>query len=168
MHLSSQRCSQVLSNKDRRNGVGKPVIKLASLGSGQLVTQMVCCNGSFLKPAQPMCDGRTASSPFRRLAGRGVFFRGFPYPWVLHLVLSLNRTVFMHDATSCFREDSLCYRVGPCDTLSCFFFSAPWLQRSQSSLVQETPSAKDIVKQILAMRRRRCHSSLSVLRSILN
>ena len=43
----------------------------------------------------------------------------------------------MHDATSCSREDSLNERVGPCDTLSCFFFSALWLQRSQSILVQE-------------------------------
>ena len=30
--------SHVLSNKDRRNGFGKPVFKLASLGSGQLFT----------------------------------------------------------------------------------------------------------------------------------
>ena len=30
--------SQVLSIKDRRNGIGKPVFKLASLGSGQLFT----------------------------------------------------------------------------------------------------------------------------------
>ena len=30
--------SQVLSTKDRRNGIGKPVFKLASLGSGQLFT----------------------------------------------------------------------------------------------------------------------------------
>ena len=30
--------SQVLSIEDRRNGVGKPVFKLAPLGSGQLFT----------------------------------------------------------------------------------------------------------------------------------
>ena len=30
--------SQVLSIKDRRNGIGKPVFKLASLGSGQTLT----------------------------------------------------------------------------------------------------------------------------------
>ena len=30
--------SHVLSIKDRRNGVGKPVFKLASLGSGQTLT----------------------------------------------------------------------------------------------------------------------------------
>ena len=50
----------------------------------------------------------------------------------------------MHDATSCSREDSLFERVGPCDTLSCLFLSALWLQRSQSILVQETQPAKDI------------------------
>ena len=30
--------SQILSIEDRRNGVGKPVFKLASFGSGQLFT----------------------------------------------------------------------------------------------------------------------------------
>ena len=50
----------------------------------------------------------------------------------------------MHDAASCSKEDSLCERVGPCDTLSCFFFSALWLQRSQFILVQEIQSPKDI------------------------
>ena len=30
--------SQVLSIKDRRSGIGKPVLKLASLGSGQTFT----------------------------------------------------------------------------------------------------------------------------------
>ena len=62
----------------------------------------------------------------------------------LHLVLVFTRCVLLHDAASCSREDSLCERVGPCDTLSCFFFSALWLQRSQSLLVQEIQSAKDI------------------------
>ena len=51
-----------------------------------LVFLMKCCNGSSLKPAgwlrtvRPMCDGRPFASPlFRRLAGRGQFFRGFPF-----------------------------------------------------------------------------------------
>ena len=36
-----------------------------------------------------MCDGRPfASALFRRLAGRGALFRGFPFRWVLHFVLS--------------------------------------------------------------------------------
>ena len=38
MHLSSHARSQGLSIKDRRNGVGKPVFKLAPFGSGQLFT----------------------------------------------------------------------------------------------------------------------------------
>ena len=110
-----------------------------------LVFPVKCCNGSSLKPARPMCDGRPFTSPlFRRLAGRGALFGGFPFRWVLHFVLFLTRSVIMHDATSCSREDSLYERVGPCDTLSCFFFSALWLQRSQSILVQEIQSAKDI------------------------
>ena len=92
-----------------------------------------------------MCDGRPFTSPlFRRPAGRGVLYRGFPFRWVLHFVLSLTRGVIVHDSASCSREDSRNERVGPCDTLSCFFFSALWLQRSQSILVQEIQSAKDI------------------------
>ena len=60
-----------------------------------------------------MCDGRPfASSPFRRMAGRVAFFRGFLFRWVSHLVLSLTRSVIMHDAASCSREDYLCER-GP-------------------------------------------------------
>ena len=91
--------SQVLSIKDRRNGVGKPVFKLAPFGSGQLFALVApdlcvpgvllkCCRRSSLKPARPMCDGRPFASPlFRRLAGRGALFRGFPFRWVLHFVL---------------------------------------------------------------------------------
>ena len=49
-----------------------------------LVFLVKCCNGSSLKPARPMCDGRPFASPlFCRLAGRGALFRGFPFRWVL-------------------------------------------------------------------------------------
>ena len=108
-----------------------------------LVFVLKCCNGFSVKPARPMCDDHLfASSPFRRLAGRGAFFRDFPFRWVLHVVLSLTRSVC--DATSCSREDSL-YDCGrPCDALSCLFFSALWLQQSQSLLVQDIQSAKNI------------------------
>ena len=68
----------------------------------------------------------------RRLAGRGAFFRGFLFRRVSRLVLSLTRSVLLHDAASCSRADSLCERVGPCDTLTCFFFAALWRQQSQS------------------------------------
>ena len=93
-----------------------------------------------------MCDGRLfASSPFRRLAGRGALFRGFPFRWVLQLCsLSLTRSVIVYDTASYSREDSLYEGGRPCDALSCLCFSALWLQQSQSLLVQEIQSAKEI------------------------
>ena len=75
--------SQILSIKDRGNGIG---FKLAPLGSGQeftllhliclfLVFRLRCCNRFSLKSTDLMCDGCTLASPlFRRLAGRGAFF----------------------------------------------------------------------------------------------
>ena len=52
-----------------------------------------------------MCDGRPfASPPSRRLAGRGAIFRGVPFRWVLHFVLSLTRCLTIHDVTSCTRR----------------------------------------------------------------
>ena len=92
-----------------------------------------------------MCDGRSLASPlFRRLAGRGAFFCGFPFRSVLHFVLSLTRGVALHDSISCSREDSLDECGRPCDTLSCLLFSALWLPCNQSVLVQETQSAKNL------------------------
>ena len=66
-----------------------------------------------------MCDGRPFASPlFYRLAGRGPFFRGFPFRWVLRLALFMTRCLTVQDATSCPREDPL-YECGrPCDTMS--------------------------------------------------
>ena len=88
-----------------------------------------------------MCDGRLfASSPFCRLACRGALFRGFPFRWVLHFVLSLTRGVVLHDSAPYSREDSLGQCGRPCDTLSCLLFSALWLRCNQSILVQETQS----------------------------
>ena len=74
-----------------------------------------------------------ASPLFRRLAGRGALFRGFPFRWVLHFVLSLTRSVIVHDAASCSREDSL----------SCLCFTALWLA-NPNLCVQEILPAKDI------------------------
>ena len=80
--------SQILSIEDRRNGIGKPVLKLAPLGSGQTLT-LVAPDLSVpgishevlqrdLKFTGLMCDGRSLASPlFRRLAGRRAFFCGF-------------------------------------------------------------------------------------------
>ena len=148
--------SHVLSNKDRRNGIGKLVFKRSSLEADKLllwshlicpflVFLLMCCNGFSLKPTRPKCDGRLfASSPFCRRV-EAPFSCGFPLRWVLYIVLSLTRRVNVHDATPpCSREGSL-YECGrPCDALSCLFFSAVWLQSNQSILVQETRSAKDI------------------------
>ena len=84
-----------------------------------------------------MCDGRSLASPFfRRLAGRGAFFRGFLVRWVLHLVFYFIRGVAMHESSSYSREDSLGDCGRPCDPLSCLLFSAQWLRCNQSSLVR--------------------------------
>ena len=92
-----------------------------------------------------MCDGRLFASPlFRRLAGRGAFFCGFPFRWVLHFVFYLIRGVALHESPSSSREDSLNEYGRPCDPLSCLLFSALWLRCNQSLLVQETQSAKDL------------------------
>ena len=148
--------SQILSFKDRRNGIGKPVFKLAPLGNGQtftLVTLDLSVLGISpkelqrvlsLKPTGLMCDGRSfGSALFRRLAGRG-FFCLFLVWWVLHFAFSLIRGVAMHESSSCCREDALGDCGRPCDPLSCLLFIALLLQSIQSIVVQETPSAKDI------------------------
>ena len=92
-----------------------------------------CCSRSFLKPARPVCDGRPFASPlFRRLAGRGTFFCCFPFRWALQFAFSLTRCLTLQDATPCCRKDFLHGCGRPCDTLSCLFFTAPWLRQSQS------------------------------------
>ena len=147
--------SQVLSIKDRRNGVGKPAFKLAPLGNGQVFAHTapdrhvpvflgVCCNKSSLKPARPLCDGRPFASPlFRRLAGRGSFFRGFPFRWALQFVVSLVHCTTFRDLAPCTRKDSLNECSRPCDALSCLFVTALWLRQSQSILLQ-VQQANDI------------------------
>ena len=79
--------SQVLSIKDGRNGVGKPVFKLAPLGSGQLFALIAPDLGvpgevlqQVISQANTASDGHPFASPLiRRLAGRGSFFRGFHF-----------------------------------------------------------------------------------------
>ena len=112
-----------------------------------LVFLVNCCNGSSLRPSRPMCDGRPFVSPlFRRLAGRGALFRGFPSRWVPHFVLSLTRCLTVHDATSCSMEDSLFEFERPYDNLSSLYFTALWLQRSLSItfMTQENQPAKEV------------------------
>ena len=92
-----------------------------------------------------MCDGRPLASPlFRRLAGRGAFFCGFLFRWILHFVFHLIRGVALHESSSCSKGDSLVDCGRPCDPLSCLVFTALWLRCSQTILMQETQSAKDV------------------------
>ena len=87
-----------------------------------------------------MCDGCTLASPlFRRLAGRG-----FPFSVVslsngfYILRFFLTRCLTVQDVIPCSGE-VLPYECDhSCHTKSCLFFTALWLQRSQSILVQET------------------------------
>ena len=88
--------------------------------------------------------GPFASPLFHRLAGRGALFRGFHGRWVSHFALSLTRCLTVCDATTCPRENPQSEFSRPCDNLSCLFFTALWLQRSQSIMVQEIRPAKDI------------------------
>ena len=135
LHLSSQRSTP--AHRSSALKIEETVLEnLCSnlrffFGSGQMFTLAAPdlyfpgVSREVLQRIISMCDGRPFSSPlFRRLAGRGVFFRGFPFRWVLHFVLSSTRSVIIHDATSCSKEDSLdeCQRT--CDTMSCLFFIA--------------------------------------------
>ena len=116
MELANQ-CSHLLFLEA---GKHLPLFHLSCLF---LVFLLTCCNVFSLKPTRPMCDGRQLASPlFRRLAGRGAFFRA--------------RSVALHDSPSCSREDSLDECERPCDTLSCLLFSALWLRCNYSILVQ--------------------------------
>ena len=115
VHLSSQRSntrSQVLSIKDRRNGIGKPVFKTCLPWKWTnfycCLTWSVCswcfswCVATGSLSSQLGQSVMAAFSPprlFCRLAGRGAFFCGFPLRWVLYIDLSLTRRVNVHDAT---------------------------------------------------------------------
>ena len=131
--------SQILSVKDRRNGIGKKFSNLLHLVADKrlcslhliclfLVFRMRCYNGFSLKPTGLRCDGRSFASPLlRRLPGRGAFFFGFLIRWVLHLAFSLIRGVAIHESSSCSREDALGDCGRPCDHFSCLLFTALWL-----------------------------------------
>ena len=86
-----------------------------------------------LEPARPGCEGRPFASPlFRRMAGRGAFFRGFPVRWGLHIALSLIRSVSLHVIEACSEENlpDECNR--PCGDATSLFFTALWQQQSRS------------------------------------
>ena len=148
--------SQVLSIKDRRNGVGKPVFKLAPLEVDKhlplflltcafLVLLVKRYNVFSLKPARTGCDGRSFASPLDcRMAGRGALFRGFPFRWGLHIVLSLVHSVSLRVMKARSEEDHLNECIRPCDNAADFFFTAIWLQRSRSKLIQDIQPARNL------------------------
>ena len=110
-----------------------------------LVFLVKCCNGSSLKPARPMCDGRPLASPlFSPLGGSRRPFPRFPVSMGATPCLSLTRNITVHVATPYSRKDPLSECSRPYDNLSCPCFTALWLQQSQSTLVQENQPAKDI------------------------
>ena len=101
--------ARVFSIKDRRDCIGKPVIKLSLFGSGQLVTfvapdlmflgfLVMCCNGSSLKPARSLCVGSLFAFPHFHCLG-------FLCRRVLHFSLSLIRCLTVQDATSCLMDN---------------------------------------------------------------
>ena len=103
--------AQVVNIYDRRSGIGKPVFKLAPEGhehrftisfSGLRAchTLMLCCNrllllkqALWLRIARSMCDDRPfASSPFRGMASRGLFFTAF-FCGICKCILSMQTLV---------------------------------------------------------------------------
>ena len=126
------------------------MFKHAFFGSGQLFTLIapdlsvpgISCE--VLQQVISQASSANVSWPPFRLAGRGAFFRGFPFRWVLHFALSLTRSITVLVVTPYSMEDPLYECSRPCDNLSCLLFTALWLQLSQSVLVQENQPAKDI------------------------
>ena len=98
--------SQVLSIKDRRNGVGKPVFKLAPFGNGQvfaLTAPDLCVLGIPDDVSQQVISQASTANvcrpPFRLTAfSRPPFFRGFPFRWALQSAFSLARCLTLQDA----------------------------------------------------------------------
>ena len=104
---------------------------------------MMHCDKSFcklvirLRIARPMCYGRPFASPlFRRLAGRGSSFRGFPFWWAMRFALSPARRLTLHDSVPRNREGSQYQCSRTHDTLYCLFCTALWLGQGQSVLKQ--------------------------------
>ena len=148
--------SHVLSIKDRNNGVGKPVFKLASLGSGQLFT-LVSLDLSVLgvsaevlqlvvSEANVQCVMAAVSPPRLFAAWRveAPFSAAYLFDGFFTLCALLTRSAIVHDATHCSKEDTLYECERPCDALSCLFCFSIWLGGNQSILVEETQPAKDI------------------------
>ena len=90
---------------------------------------------------------------FRRMAGRGAFFRGFPFQWGLHICLSLFHSVSFRAVKACSEEDLLNECIRPCDNAADLFFTAIWLQRRRSLLIQDIQPARNLDMT--------CHDSLT-------
>ena len=136
---------------DRRNGVGKPVFRLDTVGHERmfdviapgcvrliLLMMCWCSKHSGLRIARPMCDGRLfASSPFRRLASRGLsFLCGISFLWPLQVAIYLCRRQPLYDhVPQCWEINRIqCNR--PYGTATCYFHTTIWLGRCQSMLTQ--------------------------------
>ena len=115
VHLSSQRSTPAHKSsalKIEEAGSENLCSNLPPL-EGHLSSQHGQCVMAALLPLRVFAAWRV-EAPFSAAS----LFDGFC------TLLSLTRSVIMHDATSCSREDSLSERVGPCDTMLCLFFSA--------------------------------------------
>ena len=77
-----------------------------------------------------------AFPPFRRLASRGPFFRGFPVVWIIQAAVYPHRCVTLHHQVPCHRETTCTQYCRPYDTLSCLFSTAVRLGKCQSILTQ--------------------------------
>ena len=151
--------SQVFSTKDRRNGVGKTnllhldtnrCLVLLLLTCAFLAFLMTYCDKSlckqdiWLRMARSMCDDRPfASSPLRRLASRGPPLRGVPVWWTMRIAIYLIRSFILQVSVHCHRGCSQHQCSRPHDTLTCLFFTSPYLSQGRSILTQ-TQQTKDI------------------------
>ena len=95
VHSSSQRL--MLAHKSSALKIEETGLENQCSNCLFLVFLLKCCNGVSLTPTRPFFLPPGES---RRL------FYGFPFRWVLHLVLSLSRCAIVHDAASCPREGS--------------------------------------------------------------
>ena len=137
---------QVLNMFDRRNGIGVPNSCVASflLVCLHLIFLTTFCNKWLVKHAlrlriaRPMCDGRPfASSLFRRLAIRGLFFLGGALIlWPLQVAIYLCIRLFPNDHVPHRWKTNQIRCKRPYDTLTCHLHTATWLGRSQSILTQ--------------------------------
>ena len=93
--------------------------------------------------SQAGCDGRPFASPlFRRVAGRGVFFRGFPFRWGLQIALSVVQCITMRMIRACCEDELLDVYARPGSEAADLFFTAVWLQGGWSILIQDVQPSR--------------------------